>query len=152
MIGKPRTRRDEDLMRGRPEWETQEHRPVSTEFTIHRACILPSIYDLLKSVSLRLTCVLAAPSAPAARRHLCLPIRHVRLYQNTPERVRRPAASHPARALLRFQTITSCPKLSSRVAMAAPILPMPAIPIFNCRSRGLFPEPYVDTSGGVESN
>src|SRR5207249_5670447 len=37
-----------------------------------------------------------------------------------------------ARALsgVRFQTITSCPTPASRAAMAAPILPMPAMPIF----------------------
>ena len=37
-----------------------------------------------------------------------------------------------ARALsaLRFQTIISCPRLDKRAAMAAPILPVPAIPIF----------------------
>ena len=39
-----------------------------------------------------------------------------------------------ARALsaLRFQTIISCPRLASRAAMPAPILPMPATPIFMC--------------------
>src|SRR5919197_1532740 len=35
-----------------------------------------------------------------------------------------------ALSALRFQTIISCPTLASRAAMPAPILPMPATPIF----------------------
>ena len=33
---------------------------------------------------------------------------------------------------VRFQTATSCPTLASLAAIAAPILPMPATPIFMC--------------------
>ena len=60
------------------------------------------------------------------------------------------AASARVFSAVRFQTVTSCPRPSSLCAMAAPILPVPAIPILNVSL--LAGRASVDTRGAVGSN